>query len=263
MSAVVLPPSRSNTSIESWPGGLDPPQVVQAAVAGDAVEPRARVDGTVVGADRVEGRGEDLLEHVLGVLARGEHVTAEREQPRLVALDQSLERAVVAAADESHQALVRLEPEQGRAPCESRQPCRLLKCRGFQVRKNPYGGTPRGHRSSAKVALAEAVGPPPVLDFQRARVAQQVEATGLNPVSVWVRIPPRALIRRKWPVSIVPGRAGGYTTRMAKFLFTPVSIIGGLIAGALSRKIFDQVWGLIDSDEPPGEQAPRRDAGAR
>jgi hypothetical protein len=38
---------------------------------------------------------------------------------------------------------------------------------------------------------------------------------------------------------------------MAKFLFTPVSIIGGLIAGALSRKIFDQVWGLIDSDEPP------------
>ena len=38
---------------------------------------------------------------------------------------------------------------------------------------------------------------------------------------------------------------------MAKFLFTPVSIIAGLVAGALSRKIFDQVWGLIDSDEPP------------
>jgi Protein of unknown function (DUF4235) len=38
---------------------------------------------------------------------------------------------------------------------------------------------------------------------------------------------------------------------MAKLLFIPVSIIGGLIAGALSRKIFDQVWGLIDADEPP------------
>lgn len=38
---------------------------------------------------------------------------------------------------------------------------------------------------------------------------------------------------------------------MAKLLFIPVSIIGGLIAGVLSRKIFDQVWGLIDADEPP------------
>ena len=38
---------------------------------------------------------------------------------------------------------------------------------------------------------------------------------------------------------------------MAKFLFIPVSILGGLVAGALSRKVFDQVWGLIDADEPP------------
>jgi hypothetical protein len=38
---------------------------------------------------------------------------------------------------------------------------------------------------------------------------------------------------------------------MAKVLFIPVSIIGGLIAGFLSKKIFDQVWGLIDKEEPP------------
>jgi hypothetical protein len=38
---------------------------------------------------------------------------------------------------------------------------------------------------------------------------------------------------------------------MAKVLFIPVSIIGGLIAGFLSKKIFDQVWGLIDEEEPP------------
>jgi Protein of unknown function (DUF4235) len=38
---------------------------------------------------------------------------------------------------------------------------------------------------------------------------------------------------------------------MAKVLFIPVSIIGGLLAGFLSRKIFDQVWGLIDQEEPP------------
>ncbi|MBA2629544.1 MAG: DUF4235 domain-containing protein [Thermoleophilaceae bacterium] len=38
---------------------------------------------------------------------------------------------------------------------------------------------------------------------------------------------------------------------MAKLLFTPFSIVAGLVAGLLSRKIFDQLWGLIDADEPP------------
>jgi hypothetical protein len=36
-----------------------------------------------------------------------------------------------------------------------------------------------------------------------------------------------------------------------KFLFMPISIIAGLIAGFLSKKVFDQVWGLIDEEEPP------------
>jgi hypothetical protein len=40
-------------------------------------------------------------------------------------------------------------------------------------------------------------------------------------------------------------------SKLPKLLFIPVSILGGLLAGVLSRKIFDQVWGLIDSDEPP------------
>ncbi len=31
----------------------------------------------------------------------------------------------------------------------------------------------------------------------------------------------------------------------------PISIIGGLIAGFIGKKIFDQVWGLIDEEEPP------------
>jgi len=38
---------------------------------------------------------------------------------------------------------------------------------------------------------------------------------------------------------------------MAKLLFIPVSLVGGLAAGALSRKLFDQIWGLIDKEEPP------------
>ena len=43
-------------------------KVVEAAVAGDAVEPRPRVDRAVVGEDRLVGGNVDLLEHVLGVL---------------------------------------------------------------------------------------------------------------------------------------------------------------------------------------------------
>ena len=36
-----------------------------------------------------------------------------------------------------------------------------------------------------------------------------------------------------------------------KFLFLPVSIVLGLVAGLLGRKIFEQAWGLIDEEEPP------------
>jgi hypothetical protein len=38
---------------------------------------------------------------------------------------------------------------------------------------------------------------------------------------------------------------------MAKLLFIPVSVGGGLVAGFVSRKIFDQIWGLFDEQEPP------------
>jgi hypothetical protein len=38
---------------------------------------------------------------------------------------------------------------------------------------------------------------------------------------------------------------------VARLLFTPFSIVGGLIAGFVAKKVFDQVWGLIDDREPP------------
>lgn len=38
---------------------------------------------------------------------------------------------------------------------------------------------------------------------------------------------------------------------MAKLLFIPVSVGRGLVAGFVSKKIFDQVWGLFDEEEPP------------
>jgi hypothetical protein len=92
------------------------PQVVQAPVARDAVEPRARVDRPVVGEHRVEGGGEHLLQNVLGILGGAEHVAAEGEQPRLVTLEQRVEGAVVPAPDEGDQLLVALEPEKRGSP---------------------------------------------------------------------------------------------------------------------------------------------------
>jgi hypothetical protein len=38
---------------------------------------------------------------------------------------------------------------------------------------------------------------------------------------------------------------------MAKLLFIPVGVLGGLAAGFVGKKLFDLVWGLIDDEEPP------------
>jgi hypothetical protein len=36
-----------------------------------------------------------------------------------------------------------------------------------------------------------------------------------------------------------------------KFLFMPISIAAGLLAGLLAKKIFERLWSLIDEEEPP------------
>jgi hypothetical protein len=36
-----------------------------------------------------------------------------------------------------------------------------------------------------------------------------------------------------------------------KVIFTPISIVIGLLAGIAGKKIFEQVWGLVDEEEPP------------
>ena len=38
---------------------------------------------------------------------------------------------------------------------------------------------------------------------------------------------------------------------MAKLLFIPVSIGGGLVAGLLAKKAFEASWGIVDDEEPP------------
>jgi hypothetical protein len=98
---------------------LRAPQVVERAVARDPVQPRPHVDRTVVREHRVEGGGEDLLQHVLRVLLGGQHVAAEGEEPRLVARHQRLERRLVATPRERDETLVRLQSEQGRTTMEA------------------------------------------------------------------------------------------------------------------------------------------------
>ena len=39
-----------------------------------------------------------------------------------------------------------------------------------------------------------------------------------------------------------------------KYVFMPISILGGIVAGLIGKKIFEQIWGLIDEDEPPHPQ---------
>ena len=92
-------------------GGGRPTQVVERAVAGDAVQPGANVDLAIVGEHGVERRREDLLQHVLGVLPGPQHVAAEREQARLVTSAQGLERRVVAPPSKADEALIGLQPQ--------------------------------------------------------------------------------------------------------------------------------------------------------
>jgi Protein of unknown function (DUF4235) len=36
-----------------------------------------------------------------------------------------------------------------------------------------------------------------------------------------------------------------------KLIYKPVGIVLGLVAGALARRLFDQIWGLFEDEEPP------------
>lgn len=43
-----------------------------------------------------------------------------------------------------------------------------------------------------------------------------------------------------------------------KVLFIPFSVASGFAGGFLGKKVFEEVWGLVDDQEPPGRE--HRDA---
>ncbi len=93
------------------------PQVVQAAVARDAVQPGPHVDRTGIAEHRAVGRGEDLLQHTPSASRPAllpSMWATERQEPDAVARNEHLKRCLVAAPHMRHQALVRLQAKQRR-----------------------------------------------------------------------------------------------------------------------------------------------------
>ena len=88
---------------------LGPPRAQrrQAAVAGDRVQPRTQVDGVGAPVQGAIRRHEAVLQGVLGLLAVSQHLSAEGEQPAVIAVVDDLERVVVAGAHARHQSLIR------------------------------------------------------------------------------------------------------------------------------------------------------------
>ncbi len=41
---------------------------------------------------------------------------------------------------------------------------------------------------------------------------------------------------------------------MVKAIFLPIGVGGGILAGAISKRLFGVAWGIIDKEEPPKAQ---------
>ena len=93
----------------------------QAAVAGDREQPRTQVDRLLAAHQTAKGRQERVLDGVLGLLARAEHVAAEAEDRGVVAVVERLERAFVAAADERDEPLVARESQEAGGPAQTQR----------------------------------------------------------------------------------------------------------------------------------------------
>ena len=39
-----------------------------------------------------------------------------------------------------------------------------------------------------------------------------------------------------------------------KLLFTPFSVLAGILAGLVGKKAFERFWGVIDDEEPPSPE---------
>jgi hypothetical protein len=91
-------------------GARPAPQVGEAAVAGDRVQPGPKRNRVASGAQRPVCGGERRLQRVLARLSRSQHLHAEREDTARVSIVDRLERAGVAVPDASDEQVVGLVP---------------------------------------------------------------------------------------------------------------------------------------------------------
>src|SRR3954471_20581441 len=76
--------------------------------------------------------------------------------------------------------------------------------------------------------------------------------------------PLRVLIGRaaRRPLSCACGRSGPPPERGAdmvqRIILLPVGVIGGMVAGALGKRLFERIWAVFDKQEPPSPE--HRDA---
>jgi hypothetical protein len=109
-------------------------QLVDAAVVGDAVQPRAQRDRPPV---RAQGRvraQEDVLERVLGIVPRArQHLAHVGEEALVVTVVDDPEGLLVARAEEGHELVVGPQTQERRRKRDSGQPCRGLQSRGFHA----------------------------------------------------------------------------------------------------------------------------------
>ena len=145
-----------------------------AAVAGDREQPRPHRVGHAAGAQRAVGAQEGLLERVLAVLAVADHVAAEREQRRVVAVVERLEGALVAASHERRQTLVvECFPKNFNAPVTPARR-RIFHLANIRRTRRVFPLTSPTARTLAVAALAVAA----LLALPRAAPAQACDTQG-------------------------------------------------------------------------------------
>ena len=103
-----------------------------AAIARDREQPRPHRVRQPTLAQRMMSAQEGLLQRVLAVLAVAEHVAAEREQRRVVAVIERFERVLIAFAHERGEAGV-VEPPKPASSC-------AMPCEAAHVRLDALGG---------------------------------------------------------------------------------------------------------------------------
>ena len=105
--------------------GATAPQVVEAAIDAEPVEPSAEGGAAFELVDLVVGLQEDLLQQVLGIGAVLKHSEREAENTRAVTLIERFERVDISGSQSRHEELVFGAPFLGVLLCERGGRCRV------------------------------------------------------------------------------------------------------------------------------------------